>query len=92
MFDHYPKPIREPLKCRLLGEELACREEEWEGGAEKEEEKSYLENSFWPFLVNPNRRPRPVTRPLVLRPSPPREYILGSIQQMALGSRRTLLN
>ena len=20
MFDHYPKPIREPLKCRLLGE------------------------------------------------------------------------
>ena len=67
MFDHYPKPIREPLKCRLLGERernLLGRDskEEWEeaeGGAEKEREKSYLKNSFWPFLVNPSQPLRP---------------------------------
>ena len=60
--------------------------EEWEeaeGGAEKEREKSYLENSFWPFLVNPSQPLRPTSEP----PTP----LFENLPAFVLGGHRRRL-
>ena len=60
--------------------------EEWEeaeGGAEKDREKSYLENSFWPFLVNPSQPLRPTSGP----PTP----LFENLPAFVLGGHRRRL-